>query len=131
MKRPAFRQREHRRAAGVGGPGFSCAPTRRASCHLASRRVSRPLGFSPRFRKMAKPKPWLPTPAEQSLLVDLVTARMPRAGIAARLGISELKLRRFEARLVSAREGMPPADSRPARAPTPRGDWLDRLFGDS
>ncbi len=57
---------------------------------------------------MAKPKPWLPTAAEQSLLVDLVTARMPRAAIAKRLGISELKLRRFEKRLVSARESIPP-----------------------
>ncbi|MGA7383356.1 MAG: hypothetical protein WBW81_01260 [Methylocella sp.] len=57
---------------------------------------------------MAKPKTWVPTSAEQALLVDLVTARMPRAEIAKRMGISEMKLRRFEKRLLSAREAMPP-----------------------
>jgi hypothetical protein len=57
---------------------------------------------------MAKPKPWRPTAAEQALLVDLVPARMPRAAIAKRLGVSELKLRRFEKRLVFARQSMPP-----------------------
>jgi hypothetical protein len=45
---------------------------------------------------MAKPKTWVPTSAEQALLVDLVTARMPRAAIAKRMGVSELKLRRFQ-----------------------------------
>ena len=80
---------------------------------------------------MAKPKAWVPTAAEQTLLVDLVTARMPRAAIAARMGISELKLKRFEKRLVSARQAMPPPAD-PARAPAPRGSWLDGLFsGDS
>jgi hypothetical protein len=77
---------------------------------------------------MAKPKPWLPTTAEQALLVDLVTARMPRAAIAKRLGVSEMKLKRFEKRLLSAREAMPPPAPPRARK---RGSWLDRLFGDS
>jgi len=57
---------------------------------------------------MAKPKAWVPTSAEPALLVDLVTARMPPAVIAKRMGISELKLRRFEKRLLSARQATPP-----------------------
>jgi hypothetical protein len=69
---------------------------------------------------MAKPKAWVPTAAEQDLLVDLVTARMPREAIAKRMGISELKLKRFEARLVSVRQSMPPP---PVRVPAPRRSW--------
>jgi hypothetical protein len=76
----------------------------------------------------AKPKTWVPTSAEQALLVDLVTARIPRAAIAKRMGISEMRLRRFEKRLLSAREAMPPPAPPRARE---RGSWLDRLFGDS
>jgi hypothetical protein len=97
------------------------------SCELGypSRRASFP-GLT-----MAKPKAWCRRTAEQSLLVDLVTARMPRAEIAKRMGISELKLNRFEARLVSARQSMPPPPD-PARPVTvPERSWLDRLFGDS
>jgi hypothetical protein len=77
---------------------------------------------------MAKPKAWVPTAAEQDLLVDLVTARMPRAAITQRLGVSELKLRRFEKRLVFARQSMPPPVLRRQPRPPP-GSWLDRLFG--
>jgi hypothetical protein len=63
---------------------------------------------------MAKPKAWGPTSAEQALLVDLVTARMPLAVIAKRMGISELKLRRFEKRLLFRAAG--DAAAGPARA---------------
>ena len=77
---------------------------------------------------MAKPKAWVPTSAEQALLVDLVTARMPPAVIAKRMGISELKLRSFEKRLLSARQATPPPAPPRARE---RGSLLDRVFGDS
>jgi hypothetical protein len=80
---------------------------------------------------MAKPKTWVPTSAEQALLVDLVTARMPRAAIAKRMGVSELKLRRFEARLISAWRSMPPPAPRARPTTVPGRAWLDRLFGDN
>jgi hypothetical protein len=53
---------------------------------------------------------------------DLVTADAAGAAIAKRLGISELKLRRFEKRLVAAQQSGPPP-SEPARAVV----WL--IFG--
>ena len=70
-------------------------------------------------------KPWTPSAVELELLHECWLARLPPARIAARLGISELRLRRFEARLISARQSMPP----PARPGHARKAACDRRPG--
>jgi hypothetical protein len=79
-------------------------------------------------------KVWTPSSAEIELLHDCCRARLPPAAIAARLGISEPKLKRFTARLKTARD-MPrpePARRRQPRHLAPSSDadrLLARLFG--
>jgi hypothetical protein len=74
-------------------------------------------------------KPWNPAAAELELLHECWLARLPPAMIAARLHISEPKLKRFMRRVHAARE-MPRPE--PARPRQPRhqasSSAADRLF---
>ena len=80
-------------------------------------------------------KQWTPVTAELELLHECWLARLPPAGIAARMGVSEPKLKRFMRRLKTARD-MPrlePARPRQPRhqAPSSAADrLLARLFGE-
>ena len=81
-------------------------------------------------------KPWTPATAELELLHECWLARLPPARIAARLGISEPKLKRFLCRVHAARE-MPrppePARPHPPRLQTPSSNadrLLARMFGE-
>ena len=74
-------------------------------------------------------KPWTPSAADFELLYECWLARLPPARIAARLGISEPKLKRFLRRVHAAKE-MPrpePARPRPSRLQTPSSN-ADRLL---
>ena len=59
-------------------------------------------------------KQWTPATAELELLHDCWLARLPPARIAARLGISEPRLKRFMARLKTARDMPRPEPARPS-----------------
>jgi hypothetical protein len=58
-------------------------------------------------------KPWTPATSELELLHECWLARLPPAMIAARLGISETKLKRFLRRVHAAREMPRPEPARP------------------
>jgi hypothetical protein len=80
-------------------------------------------------------KKWTPSAAELELLHECWLARLPPGNIAARLGISEPKLKRFMARVHAAREMPRPNPARPRQprhqAPSSAADrLLARLFGE-
>jgi hypothetical protein len=77
---------------------------------------------------------WTPATAELELLHECWLARLPPAMIAARLGISEPKLKRFMRRVHAAREMPRPEPARPRQprhqAPSSDADrLLARMFG--
>jgi hypothetical protein len=80
-------------------------------------------------------KQWTPSAAELELLHECWLARLPPARIAARLGISEPKLKRFMRRVRAARAMPRPEPARPRQprhqAPSSAADrLLARMFGE-
>lgn len=73
-------------------------------------------------------KRWQPTPQECVLIAGMLEANRPKAAIAKRMGVSETRLKRFEARLISARQSMPPPAPRARPTTVPERSWLDRLL---
>ena len=72
-------------------------------------------------------KQWTPSAAELELLRECWLARLPPAVIAARLGVSEPKLKRFMRRLKTARDMPRPEPARP-RQPRHEASSADRLL---